>query len=246
MRKAFAGGSAIVALALLLGFASSSFAQADTKDAQKVKNATAVLNEIMATPDKAIPSAILDKAVGIAVFPDVLKAAFLVGGEYGYGILSEKEANGRWSKPAFLKLKGGSWGAQLGGESTDLVLVVMNRKGLDDLMQDQFKIGGEAEAAAGPVGRNAQAATDVQLRAEILSYSRSRGLFAGISLSGASISEDIDANQRFYGNRYHTREIVAENLAKRGEAPVLVAAWRNTLDKYLAGPVATSGTVPKK
>jgi lipid-binding SYLF domain-containing protein len=213
-----------------------------SREVEKVQEATSVFREIMAIPDKAIPRAVLENAVGIAVFPNVIKAAMGFGAEWGYGILSIKDtANGGWSRPAFLKLRAGSWGAQIGGRASDLVLVVLNRRGLDSLMKNEFKIGGEAEAAAGPVGRNAQAGTDILLRAQILSYSRSRGLFAGVSLSGASIYQDSDANLRFYGRRLATEEIVNALPAGSAEAPPVVAEWRNTVDQLVSGAVATSG-----
>jgi lipid-binding SYLF domain-containing protein len=199
-------------------------------EAAQVRAATTVFTEIMDAPDGGIPRSILDKAEGIAVFPSVLKGGFVVGAEYGHGILSVRDRASRtWSAPAFLSLTGGSFGAQIGGQAVDLVLVIMNRRGLDQLVRNQFKIGVDAAAAAGPVGRNAEASTDIQLRAEILSYSRSRGLFVGVTIDGASIRQDRDANMRFYGKAYTTSQIVMERL---GGAPEPVAAWRDMLGKY--------------
>jgi lipid-binding SYLF domain-containing protein len=228
-----------MALLLLLGLAA--YVSAQTDEIERVRKASEVFTAMMSSRDSAIPQAILDKAEAVAVFPDVFKAAFVFGGERGRGIISVRNRlNNTWSPPAFLTLTGGSWGAQVGGESSDLVLIVMNRRGLDKLMRDQFKVGGEAEAAAGPVGRNVQAATDAQMHAEILSYSHSRGVFAGISLSGASMHQDIDANEHFYGKRLETRQIVYENTRRR--APHIVAVWRDTLDKYFVSDrAATSG-----
>jgi SH3 domain-containing YSC84-like protein 1 len=228
-----------VVAGLALGFASWAFAQAD--ESRRVQMASEAFREVMSAPDNAIPQAILDKAVGIAVFPNVFKLALGVGGERGRGVISVRNRDtNAWSAPAFLTLTGGSWGAQIGGESADILLVIMNRRGLESLMNSEFKVGGEAEASAGPVGRRASASTDVAMRAEILSYSRSRGLFAGVSLSGASIHEDVDANQRFYGSRFHTREITIDGATRR--APQVVAVWRSTLDKYfMADRAATSG-----
>jgi SH3 domain-containing YSC84-like protein 1 len=211
-----------------------------TEEAKRVHEAADVFADIMKAPDSAIPQNLLDKAEAVAVFPNVIKAAFVVGGQYGNGVMSVRNREtGTWSPPAFLKLAGGSWGAQIGGESADIVLLVMNRRGVDKLLQSQFKVGGEAEASAGPVGRRAEASTDIQMRAEILSYSRSRGLFAGISLSGASIHEDINDNEDFYGQRLHTREIVLAAAPPKPSAPQAVAAWRNTLNQYSVA--ATSG-----
>ncbi len=231
-------GIAIAGLALLLVFAVGRPAAAQADEATRIRNAAAVFNEIMRAPDRAIPQYVLDRAVGVAVFPGVLKAGFVVGGEHGKGIISVRDAKtGAWSDPAFLTITGGSWGAQIGGESVDLVLVIMNRRGLDNLLSDQFTLGGSASAAAGPVGRTAEAATDVQLHAEILSYSRSRGLFAGVTLNGASVHQDQASNQAFYGRSLTTQQIVLEHDVKR--APQPVALWQSALARYF--PATTTG-----
>jgi len=201
----------------------------ETDEAQRVSAATAVFHEIMSADDKAIPQAVLGKAEGIAVFPSTLKAGFVVGGMRGRGILSARGESGTWSAPAFLTLTGGSVGLQIGGQATDLVLVIIDRRGLENLVRNQFKIGADASVAAGPVGRDAQAATDLQLRAQILSYSRARGVFAGISITGSTIRQDVDANNRFYGRRLETRQIVFERLSG---APEPVAAWREMVGRY--------------
>ena len=204
----------------------------DTKEngeAKRIAEATLVFKEIMDAGDSAIPAAILDKAEGIAVFPSTIKAGLVVGGQRGRGILSARGESGTWSAPAFLTLTGGSIGLQIGGQATDLILVIMNRRGLENLVRNQFKVGADASVAAGPVGRDAQAATDIQMRAQILSYSRARGVFAGVSITGSTIRQDTDANQRFYGKPYETKQIVFERL---GGAPEPVAAWRDTLNKY--------------
>jgi lipid-binding SYLF domain-containing protein len=218
----------VIALAVLLGAASVAGAQ--SREAAIVRDATTVLDEIMATPDKQIPEAILDRAEAIAVFPGLLRAAFVFGGQRGRGIISVRNrASTSWSAPAFLTITGGSWGAQIGGQSIDLVLVILNRQGVDNLLKNQFKIGGEASAAAGPVGRSAEASTDVLMRAQILSYSRSRGLFVGVAVNGSSVRADVDANQRMYGARLHSREIAID---RRGGSPADIGAWRETLQKY--------------
>ena len=201
----------------------------DDGEARRVADATLVFTEIMAAADSAIPSAILDSAEGIAVFPSTIKAGLFVGGQRGRGILSARSERGTWSAPAFLTLTGGSVGLQVGAQATDLVLVVINRRGLENLVRNQFKVGADAGVAAGPVGRDAQASTDIQLRAQILSYSRARGLFAGVTINGSTIRQDKDANARFYGRPYETKQIVFERL---GGAPEPVAAWRETLTKY--------------
>jgi lipid-binding SYLF domain-containing protein len=234
---------------VLMGWATGARAQTETRaqsdEAKRVRDAAVVFTDVMRAPDHSIPQAILDKAEAIAVFPNVIKAAFVVGGERGHGIISVRNrVTGTWSEPAFLTLTGGSWGAQIGGQSADIVLLVMNERGVDKLLQSQFKIGGEAEAAAGPVGRRAGASTDIQMGAEILSYSRSRGLFAGVSLSGTSVHEDIDANDAFYGQRLHTREIVLAATAPHPVVPQAVANWRQTLNEYSLA--ATSGRKEEK
>jgi lipid-binding SYLF domain-containing protein len=241
MRKTILRASAACLLLAAMTLPAHAREASESDEVKRVRMASEAFREIMQAPDSAIPQAILDKAEGIAVFPNVLKLALSFGGEYGKGVISvrNKETN-TWSAPAFLTLAGGSWGAQIGGESADIILVVMNRRGLESLMSSEFTIGGEAAVAAGPVGRRAAASTDAAMHAQILSYSRSRGLFAGVSLSGAAIKEDIDANEDCYGARLHTREIALEGRART--APQVVAVWRSTLDKYfMSDRAATSG-----
>jgi SH3 domain-containing YSC84-like protein 1 len=207
-------------------------AWAQSNQADRVREAAAVLDEIMAGPDKAVPQSVLDNAEAIAVFPSTLKAGLLIGGQRGRGIISVRDRSRlQWSPPAFLTLTGGSIGPQIGGQAVDVVLVVMNRRGLENLLQNQFKLGGEASAAAGPVGRDAEASTDIQLRAQIFSYSRSRGLFAGISLKGSAIRQDQDSNETFYGNPLRTRDIVLDGKAPP-QSGAETARWRSTLEKY--------------
>jgi lipid-binding SYLF domain-containing protein len=220
-----------------LAISSSAYAQAD--EAERVQKATKVFDEIMSVPDKAIPAKILERAEAIAVFPGTLKGGFVVGAHRGKGIMSVRnhEAGG-WSAPAFLTLTGGSFGAQIGGQEIDLVLVVMNRRGVDNLVKNEFKIGGDASVAAGPVGRGAEASTDIQMRAEILSYSRARGLFAGVSLVGSAIREDEDANRAFYGRPVRNAQILEESpkpVGTSGRAPMpnVVAGWHQALAKYV-------------
>jgi len=167
--------------------------------AKTAQKATKSLDEIMAIRDKSIPADLLKRAKAVAVFPNVLKAAFIIGGQGGKGFIVRK-AGGAWGAPAAFKLGGGSVGFQIGGSSTDVVMLFMTDDSVKNLLEDKFEIGGEASAAAGPIGRTAKASTDAQLQAQILSYSRSKGLFAGISLSGVVISPDNDANQALYGH----------------------------------------------
>jgi lipid-binding SYLF domain-containing protein len=207
-------------------------ASAQSDEADRIREAGVILGEIMAAPDKAIPSSVLEKAEAIAIFPSTIKGAFIVGAQRGKGIISVRDrAKGTWSSPAFMTLTGGSVGFQIGGQAVDVVLVVQNRRGLENLLQNQFEIGGEASATAGPVGRDTSASTDIQLRAEILSYSRSRGLFAGVSLRGAAIRQDQDSNQRFYGSRFRTRDVVLDGKATMPQSTEAVSAWLEALGK---------------
>ena len=203
---------------------------ASSDESDRVKEAATVLNEIMGAPDQAIPTSVLGKAVGIAVFPGTLRGGFIVGAERGRGILSVRdEATKSWSTPAFLTITGGSLGLQIGVRATDLILVIQNRRGLENLVRNEFKVGAGAAVTGGPVGRDAQAATDIQMRAEILSYSRSRGLFAGATIEGSTIKEDQDANGRYYSERLTTRNVVFEKKAKEPDTAVV---WLQALDKY--------------
>ncbi len=185
------------------------------KDVERLKEATTVFREVMAAPDKAIPRELLERAHCIVVVPGFKKGAFLVGASYGKGYLSCRSV-GRagWSAPATMRIEGGSVGLQIGGTETDLILLVMNTRGADSLLQSKFTLGGAIQAAAGPVGRTSTAETDAAMRAEILSYSRARGLFAGISLQGATLRADLDANESMYKRRLTTKEIVRERKAK--------------------------------
>lgn len=215
---------------LLLASTPLLIAQPSSDEARRVADATTVLDEIMAAADKAIPRAIMEKAEGIAVFPSLIKGGIVVGGQRGRGILSARDTkNGGWSSPAFLTITGGSIGAQFGAQAIDLVLVINNQRGLEQLVKNQFKIGADAAATAGPVGRDASASTDIQLRAQILSYSRARGLFAGVTLNGSTIRQDRDANERYYGTAYRTGQIVFDGLAG---SPEPVAGWKAALSKY--------------
>ena len=208
-------------------------AQEGVKESDRVKEAITVLDEVMGAGDSAVPRDLLEKAEAIAVFPSLVKAGFVVGGQRGHGIISVRDPkSGAWSSPAFLTITGGSIGLQIGAQAVDLVLVVQNRRGLDQLIQNQFKIGADASVAAGPVGRDASASTDIQLRAQILSYSRTRGLFAGVTLNGSTIRQDRDANERFYGIAYRTKAITVERL---GGSPAPSADWRAALAKHAGG-----------
>lgn len=164
----------------------------------RVEASKNVIDEIMRTPDKSIPSSVMQKATCIAVVPSFKKGAFIVGAQYGQGVVTCRTGQG-WSGPVFIRIKGGSFGFQAGGQGTDLVLVAVNQRGMQDLLKSKFKIGGDAAATAGPVGRNAQASTDWKLNAELLTYSRSKGLLAGVDLDGTSVSQNIDDTTTYYG-----------------------------------------------
>jgi lipid-binding SYLF domain-containing protein len=203
---------------------------AQSDESRRVSDAIIVLDEIMGAGDQSVPRSIMEKAEGIAVFPSLIKGGIIVGGQRGRGIISARDPKtGEWSPPAFLTITGGSIGAQIGAQAVDLILVVQNRRGLEQLVRNQFKIGADAAVAAGPVGRDAGASTDIQMRAQILSYSRTRGLFAGVSLNGSTIRQDRDANERFYGQYFRTGQIVFDG---RASSPDPVGEWKAALDKY--------------
>ena len=222
----------VLTLAALLAFSFSTNAQAppDSAEASRLRESITVLNEVMATSDTSIPSSIAAKAEGIAIFPGTLKAGFIFGGMRGRGVLSARTAGG-WSLPTFMTLTGGSIGLQIGGQAADLVLIIMNRRGLEQFVRNQFKFGADAAVAAGPVGREAQANTDLQLRAEILSYSRSRGLFAGVTVNGSTVRADLDANERFYGKRLDGPQLVLNDAIVESPAPV--PEWIQTLSRHI-------------
>lgn len=198
-------GGFIVMTILLVGASAASAAPAKS-ETRRIADAARVIRELRSAPDNGIPESIWDRARCVAVMPGVKKAAFLVGGEFGKGVVSCRTAGG-WSAPLFLRLEKGSFGAQIGAESTDVVLLVMNEHGIERLLQDKVTLGADASLAAGPVGRTGTAATDVQLTAEMLSYSRARGVFAGIDLSGGVLRPDNDASREFYGHAVAGREL---------------------------------------
>ena len=214
---------ALCMTAALLGLLVPSGLRADdkTKDQDRLQNAGQVIKEILDVPDD-IPQNLLDKADCVVVLPSVLKAAFIIGGSYGRGAMtcrSGDDFRGPWGAPTMMALEGGSFGLQIGGQATDFVLLIMNDRGASSILSSKVKLGADASAAAGPVGRNAAADTDVTLRAEILTYSRARGLFAGISLAGSTLRPDNDANERIYG-----RKIDAKDIVLHGKVPVPASA----------------------
>jgi lipid-binding SYLF domain-containing protein len=184
---------------------------AEPSGSVRLQNATTAFHEIMASPDRGIPKDLLAKSQCIVIVPDLVKAAFLVGGKYGRGFASCRHGD-RWSSPAAMRIEGGSFGFQLGGSATDLIMLVMNRHGMEKLLGDKFTIGGEAAGAAGPVGRATSAQTDALMKAEILTWSRSRGLFAGVSLEGATLRPDGSENRKLYGQDISNREILEKGV----------------------------------
>jgi lipid-binding SYLF domain-containing protein len=207
----------LLAFMLVATFSMAASSRARAADDQekldgRLEAAHSVIESIMSTPDKAVPDGIARRATCIAVVPGVVKGAFIVGAEYGQGVVTCRTHHG-WSGPVFIRLAGGSFGFQIGGQGTDLVLVAINDKGFQDLLHDRFKIGADAAAAAGPVGRNAQAATDIRMHAELLTWSRSHGIFAGIDLNGISVSQNTADTDALYGSPHHFDAIL------RGEVP---------------------------
>jgi lipid-binding SYLF domain-containing protein len=220
-----------LSLMLVLGLVSApTFAQNRGKEAREASRRSAdaadVFKEIMGAPDRAIPKDLVDKAQAIAVFPGVLKAAFIFGGREGKGVISRRTASG-WSAPAYFKLAGGSFGAQIGADKTDYVLLIMNEDGLNKLMSDKFELGGSVGVAAGPVGRELSAATDVELTAEILTYSRSKGAFIGASLNGSTITPDNALNEAVYG--LDARDVLRSGV---NSTPYALLTYPRTLSRY--------------
>jgi lipid-binding SYLF domain-containing protein len=219
----------VLATVLLL----SSFIHAAEKDAAwRANKAADVFSEIMAAPDKGIPRDLIEKAHCIVIVPDLKKGAFIVGAKYGKGVLSCRMSDGRWSAPGNVRVEGGSVGLQIGGSVTDVVMLVMNERGMDKLLSDQFTLGGEGEVAAGPVGRSASAQTDAKMSAEILSWSRSHGVFAGLSLHGATLRQDTSDNQQLYGKPLANREILTGKVKPPAQADRLLTA----LNQYHVKP----------
>ena len=214
--------------ALLFASVCSTLSFADTA-AQRVEAAATVLNEIMATPDKGIPTEILDSAKCVAVVPSLLKGGFIVGGSHGRGLATCRTANG-WSAPAPFSMTGGSFGFQIGGQAVDLVMMIMNERGMQALLSSKFKLGADASAAAGPVGRHAEGSTDWKMRAEVLTYSRARGLFAGVTVNGSSITQDDNATRELYGRSVPFKTILTGAISTPQTGEPFVAAVRKAVN----------------
>ena len=203
-----------------------------TREANRIREAATVLNEIHGVPDKDIPQELWDRAECVIVVPGLKKAAFVIGGEYGKGLMSCRHT-GEWSAPIFMQIGKGSWGLQIGAQSIDLVLLVMNANGMEKMLRNKVSLGVEASIAAGPVGRDARAATDAQMKTEILSYSRTQGLFAGVNLSGGVVRADEDDNADLYGKQIAPKDVVmgATINAPAVTAPFMAALRREKLDR---------------
>jgi lipid-binding SYLF domain-containing protein len=213
-----------------LAFMSAGLMYGADSAAERLKQSTTVLTEIMASPDKGIPQDLLEKAECIVIVPGLKKAAFIIGGKYGKGFISCRRDGAAWSAPAAVKVEGGSVGFQIGGSETDAVMLVMNKRGVEKLLSSKFTIGGDASVAAGPVGRTSSANTDAKLAAEILTYSRSRGVFAGVALDGATLRPDEDSNAEIYGSKLSNKTIVLGDT----KVPAAAAGLTETLSKYSA------------
>jgi lipid-binding SYLF domain-containing protein len=221
----------IIATTVATTLALAPLVASENDPGKRLHAASAVLSEVMAAPDKAIPDELLENAHCIVIVPELKTAAFVAGGKYGKGFLSCRNRTGAgWSAPGAVRIEGGSVGFQIGGSSTDLIMLVMNERGADKLLADKFTIGGEASAAAGPVGRTATAQTDAQMHADILSWSRSQGLFAGVALEGATLRQDLDDNAEMYGKRLENRAIVTKGVA----VPHVAIPFIDLLNRYSA------------
>jgi lipid-binding SYLF domain-containing protein len=218
----------LIALCMTVTVALS--AKLSSGEVKRIQEAAAVLREIHAIPEKDIPQDLWDKARCVMVVPSLKRAAFVVGGEYGKGLMSCRR-DGEWSAPVFMEIERGSWGLQIGAESIDLVLLVTNSGGMEKLLQDKVSLGAEASVAVGPIGRNAQAATDAQMKAEILSYSRAQGLFAGIDLSGGVVKSDNDDNHDLYGKDVSARHVLMDKMTS---PPPATSPFMNALRRQRA------------
>jgi SH3 domain-containing YSC84-like protein 1 len=212
--RSLLASSALIATVAVSPFALKPLPAAEEKAFDRLNEAAAVFSEVMDAPDKGIPRDLLEGANCIVIVPGLKKGAFIVGAKYGKGFVScrDEKAKRNWSAPGAVRVEGGSVGFQIGGSETDVILLVMNKRGVDRLLSSQFTLGGEGEVAAGPVGRNATAQTDAKFTAEILSWSRTRGVFAGVSLQGATLRQDEDVNRELYGKKLSNRAIVEQSV----------------------------------
>ena len=227
--KNVTGAVCAIFLVLMLSIQSPAGQGSKSDERARAQKAAAAFQEIMAAPDQGIPQELLDRAQCVAVFPSVKKGGFIFGGQFGKGLISCRREQGSWGSPAYFTIGGGSFGLQIGGQAVDLVLLVMNKSGLDGLLQDKFEIGAGAAVSAGPVGRNAHVSTDVLLKSKIISYSRSRGLFGGVELKGAVITEDKSANKDIYEQEISAREIIVDGKVR---TPTTIRIFPSALRKF--------------
>ena len=227
-----------IALAVLIVCAAAAGAQDREKQIRRVEEAGTVLKEIMSASDRGIPEDIIGSAKCVAIVPSMLKGGLGLGGAYGHGVASCRTEAGTWSAPAFFGVKGGSFGLQIGGQAVDVVMLIMNETGMNNLLASKFKLGADASVAAGPVGRLAEGSTDWKMRAQVLTYSRARGAFIGVSLNGAWVSQDHDDTRIFYGRMVPFRTLLKGNMA----APEDAKPFLDALNKYSR----PSGVKPKK
>lgn len=221
-------------LAMVTAWAGTAMAASKDDVGRRLKESATVLSEVMATADKGIPQDLLDKAYCVVIVPGLKKGAFIFGGKYGKGFIScRKQGHDGWSAPGAVRIEGGSVGFQIGGSESDVILLVLNARGAERLLQSKFTVGAEGEVAAGPVGRDSSAQTDAKMTAEILSWNRSRGLFAGISLQGATLREDKDDNQLLYGKPMKNIDIVEQWQAPTADAEALLQLLRKYSPKEL-------------
>jgi lipid-binding SYLF domain-containing protein len=217
-----------LAFGVALILSTAAMAAAETA-AERLTTSAEVFTEVMSAPDKGIPQDLLGRAQCVVIVPGLKKGAFVVGGEFGKGFAICRQRDGMgWGAPAAVRVEGGSVGFQIGGSSTDVIMLVMNQRGMQKLLGDKFTLGADASVAAGPVGRTANADTDVRMTAEILAWSRTQGLFAGISLSGATLRNDLDANEELYGRKMNNKEVIGGDVAP----PPAAQQLRANLDKY--------------
>jgi lipid-binding SYLF domain-containing protein len=226
-----------ITVAVVLCLSTLSLAGSRKDSTERLTNAGIVLNEIMASPDKGIPQEVIDNAKCIAVVPNMVKAAFVFGGKHGRGVATCRTASG-WSAPAFISVGGGSWGLQIGAQSIDLVMTVMNEKGMQHMLSNKFQVGGDAAAVAGPVGRHASAGTDWKADSEILTYSRAKGLFAGISLTGAVVQQDDDSTKAIYHKMIGQKQILIGSIATPSTATSFLTAVRQSSSQSRKAEVA--------
>jgi len=228
----------ILAIMIMLALASIATAQTVTREEKRVSDSADVLNQLARIPEKSVPPSLLSRAYGVAVVPGVIRAAFGIGASRGKGVIVVRQDDNSWSNPAFITITSGSFGWQIGADSTDIILVFKNRKGVDGIANGKLTLGATASVAAGPVGRNTSAATDIKFKAEVYSYSRSRGLFAGVALEGAGVTMDRKANAAYYGSTSMTPEAIFAS------SPSVAPDSANTFVQVLTAQTARLPTTP--